>query len=283
MSNLKVKEFALDKDLSLLHKVLTAQSIPHRFCENDGKQELWILNGEFGARVHTLVEAFEAGELTTDSADLQRGKKSQTWTIKYDVLPFPTTLIVVLLGIVGYLLIVNRGNSALFEYFLFVAPRTLLTTGEIWRLITPVFLHFSLLHILFNALWVWELGRRLEMYLGRWTYVLLILSIGIGSNYIQFYAGGGNIIFGGLSGVVYGLLGFLLVARIGPDKNSAILRMPTGIFVFMIAWLILGFIGVIDIFIDGSIANGAHLGGLLIGVAAALVYFFGVKLKGAVK
>ncbi len=149
-------------------------------------------------------------------------------------------------------------------------------TGELWRLITPAFIHFNVanfhLHILFNMMWLWELGGSIEKAKTPKYLLVLILIIGVGSNFFQYAYyevtlgefGASRILFGGMSGVVYGLLGFAFVRRrfdpFFPTRvNEAILN-------FMLIWMLLGFVGIV-----GNIANIAHLSGLLIG--AALGYY----------
>src|ERR1051326_7893397 len=80
--------------------------------------------------------------------------------------------------------------------------------GEVWRLITPIFIHMNALHIIFNMLWLRDLGSMIE---GRqsWVHLLLLtLIIAAGSNLAEFYFGH-TPAFGGMSGVVYGLLGYI--------------------------------------------------------------------------
>ena len=77
--------------------------------------------------------------------------------------------------------------------------------GQYWRLVTPVFLHFGWLHIAFNCLWLWELGGRVERVMGHVNMLLLFLAIAVVSNVCQFVFGGAGL-FGGMSGVVYGLM-----------------------------------------------------------------------------
>jgi GlpG protein len=67
-----------------------------------------------------------------------------------------------------------------------------------------------------------------------------------------------------LSGVVYALLGFLW-ARGYFDRSSGI-TVPTGWVVFMVGWMLLGFTGLMDGLMGGSIANYCHLGGFAAGV-----------------
>ena len=52
---------------------------------------------------------------------------------------------------------------------------TMLSSGELWRIWTPMFMHFSLLHILFNLLWVWMIGGAIERLQGTTHFILLVL------------------------------------------------------------------------------------------------------------
>ena len=67
-------------------------------------------------------------------------------------------------------------------------------------------------HLIFNCLWVYILGKEIEDFDGKWLFLILILITSASSNYAQ-YAFSGPSIFGGLSGVVYGLLGFVLFKK----------------------------------------------------------------------
>lgn len=135
---------------------------------------------------------------------------------------------------------------------------------EYWRLLTPVFLHFGIFHILFNALWIWEFGRRIEGLAGRGNFLLIFLVTAVGSNVGQ-QLWQPDELFGGLSGVVYGLLGYLWLRHwLAPQPLS---QLTPGILPLMLIWLLLCLSGVVDWFISGGIANGAHVAGLLIGIA----------------
>ncbi|PPC77200.1 rhomboid family intramembrane serine protease [Pokkaliibacter plantistimulans] len=140
-----------------------------------------------------------------------------------------------------------------------------LESGQWWRLLTPIFLHFSLLHIVFNSLWIWESGKRLEPAFGRIWLLLAIAGIGVISNLAQYWTG--SVMFGGLSGVVYGLLGFIwLWDRLRPAQS---LNMPPALFGFMIFWLVLGYLDVPASLGMGQVANEAHLAGLFSGLLLA--------------
>jgi GlpG protein len=129
--------------------------------------------------------------------------------------------------------------------------------GEVWRLITPIFIHFQVLHILFNMLWLRDLGSMIEGRQSSTYLLLLVLVIAAGSNLAQFYFGH-NPFFGGMSGVVYGLLGYIWI-RGKFDPASGLFLHPSTV-TMMLIWLVLCFTNIL-----GPIANYAHLGGLLMG------------------
>lgn len=130
--------------------------------------------------------------------------------------------------------------------------------GQIWRLITPIFIHFGILHLLFNMLWLKDLGSMIEHVQGTKRLVFLVLLIGILSNVGQFIYAGPT--FGGMSGVVYGLLGYIWI-RSKYDPNSG-LYLPRFIVIMMMVFFVLCFFGIF-----GPIANTAHTVGLLSGMA----------------
>lgn len=134
--------------------------------------------------------------------------------------------------------------------------------GQFWRVITPIFLHFHLLHIGFNSVAMWVLGSVLERRMGAGHMVALVAIIGVGSNLAE-YAGTGPW-FGGLSGVVYGLLGYFWIQGRTNPRFGLILH--NHVVYLMLGWFVLCWIGVIP-----NVANWAHTAGLGLGMAAAWV------------
>ena len=149
------------------------------------------------------------------------------------------------------------------------AERTYLIENQWWRLITPMFLHFSFAHLAFNCLWIYVLGEKIERIDGQLIFILIIIFTGISSNLLQ-YLWTSSSLFGGLSGVIYGMLGYCLVMEM--ESNYLKYGLPPGLYLFMIAWLILGFLGILELFGFGSVANFAHLGGMLSGLMFAMIY-----------
>ena len=139
---------------------------------------------------------------------------------------------------------------------------------QYWRLVTPILLHFGWLHITFNSLWLWELGSRTERAVGSLNTLGILLVIAVLSNVGQHVFGGPGL-FGGMSGVVYGLLGFAWVA---PQLQPRWQIQPARpIMLFMVGWLLLCLFGVVEMLGFGSIANAAHLGGLVSGAVLGLL------------
>jgi GlpG protein len=134
--------------------------------------------------------------------------------------------------------------------------------GQVWRAITPIFMHAPMvpfpgfLHILFNMLWMKDLGSMVEARQSPWRLGLLVLVISAASNLAQFFVSGPN--FYGMSGVVYGLLGYIwMKGRFDPASGYFI---HPSIVAFMLIWFVFCLTGVM------AVANTVHGVGLAIGV-----------------
>jgi GlpG protein len=144
-----------------------------------------------------------------------------------------------------------------------------LDSGQYWRFITPIFLHFGLVHLVFNSLWLSMLGSRIEHLNGSSHFILLVLVTGAVSNMAQ-YLWSGSIYFGGMSGVVYALLGYIWIKhKLVPNP---VLQLPPGIVGFMLGWLAVCMTGIVDVVLGVGVANAAHLGGLVIGMLLGLIF-----------
>jgi GlpG protein len=139
---------------------------------------------------------------------------------------------------------------------------TAIRHGQVWRLITPMFLHFGILHIIFNMFWLRDLGSMIESRRGTFFFAMLVLTAAVIPNLIQYIVSGPN--FGGMSGVVYALFGYVWVkGQLDPSSGIGINRESAMI---MFVWLGLCMTGWL-----GPIANTAHVVGLIVGTAFAYV------------
>lgn len=280
-----VIRFPLTTNLKPLLEHLTSLNLSSRVTEERGEQQLWIAEQEQVLAAAELSTQWVAGELPGSSAtsafnagpadSMLTGSKPKHYELAvalHFAKRLPVTLCIILLGLVGTALIsADRQQLSFAEPFLFqglaenyfVPLSEGLAAGEYWRFITPTFLHFGFLHVLFNCLILWEVGRRIELAKGPLHYLGFILLASVVSNMSQ-YSVMNNSIFGGLSGVVYGVIGYIAVYQ--EFIKHPILQFNKATIAFFLVWLLLGVFGVIDVFIEGSIANAAHVSGLLVGI-----------------
>jgi GlpG protein len=133
-----------------------------------------------------------------------------------------------------------------------------LRRGEVWRLVTPIFLHFSGWHLFFNMMWLYDIGGLIEMRRGTLRYALFVLSAAVITNLGQYYYNYWPA-FGGMSGVNYAFLGYLWMKKEYEPEAGLGLRRDT--IILMLAWLVICMTGYM-----GPVANAAHFVGLGLGV-----------------
>jgi GlpG protein len=115
---------------------------------------------------------------------------------------------------------------------------------------------------------VWEVGRRIEFAHGVPWFLGVTFAASIAANGLQAWLAPLQL-FGGMSGVVFAYLGYVMVWDW--FRPALKIGLAKGVYIVMIAYLVLGFSGLIDLLGLGSLANGAHLGGLLAGMVLASV------------
>jgi GlpG protein len=145
------------------------------------------------------------------------------------------------------------------EELLIGQPFAAVLHGQVWRLITPIFLHLSFVHILFNMWWLFDLGTVVETRIGTLRFAMLVLVSAAVSNAAQYWYLPSPY-FGGMSGVLYALFGYVWV-RSKLDRSFGLMYPPSTA-VILIGWMLLCFTGVM-----GNVANGTHVAGLVVGAA----------------
>tara|TARA_B100000900_G_scaffold385925_1_gene375944 strand:+ start:348 stop:971 length:624 start_codon:yes stop_codon:yes gene_type:complete len=154
--------------------------------------------------------------------------------------------------------------------------QTFFIDNQWWRLISPILIHFSFTHLAFNCLWIYVLGEKIERVDSKTVFVMLVIFSSICSNFLQYYWTSSSL-FGGLSGVIYGLLGYCMILEMESDDERY--ELPPALYMFMIIWLLLGFFEVLDMFGFGKVANFAHLGGLISGMMFGMMYKYYKKIS----
>jgi GlpG protein len=187
---------------------------------------------------------------------------------------------------VALTLLTNFGLNNYLELFLFLKTdigfqypaleNNYLLNFEWWRLLTPTFLHFSLTHLAFNCLWIYILGSKIEELDGKGLLLFVFVTSSILSNAGQFLWTQ-QILFGGLSGGVYGLLGYCFIIELDGKKGRY--GLPEALYLFMLIWLLIGFTGILSVFGFGNVANTAHLIGMIAGFIIGLITKYTLILK----
>ena len=144
--------------------------------------------------------------------------------------------------------------------------------GEGWRLFSTMLLHFGIGHFVLGALGLMSFGRPVEALRGTWRFALLVLLLQAVSALAQFYWSGPN--FGGMSGVLFGLFGYIwMKARFEPFSGFI---MPGQTVVLMLLCQVLCISGAL-----GNSANACHIAGQLTGIAVGIAPTLGRRLVGS--
>ena len=161
------------------------------------------------------------------------------------------------------------------------APKfTKIFEGEYWRVVTPIFLHGNFLHILFNMLWLFLLGRELEIKIGKYRLISLIAVLAVLTNTAQYLMSGP--LFLGFSGVICGLGGFIWVReKCAPWEGYSVPKGTLGfLFLFVIGMMALQGIALVFAkmelgkFSVSNLGNTAHVSGLVLGCLMAKIPVF---------
>ena len=287
----KVGELQSEKQARSFHDTLVARGIENTTEEEDGGAfSIWVHDDDqiaeaarHFAMFQSAPDAPEFREASTKAAavraQLVKSERSRRSTVIDEARVgyernfmgggFVTMLLVVItIAITGYTGFFGPGGggdrAALAKFhisqmwFIHGISSFLpeVRAGEVWRLITPIFLHVDIMHIVFNMMWLVQFGRFIESRLGGAKLLAFVLAIGIGSNLAEYLWKQPN--FGGMSGVNYGLFGYLwMKAKFGRDPGWELNPQTVQL---MLMWMVICYTGML-----GPVANAAHTVGLMIG------------------
>ncbi|KKA08817.1 peptidase S54 [Pseudomonas ogarae] len=279
MSAVAVLRLPLAVDLSGFVKLLQRMQVPHRVSEEAGEQVLWVPD-EVSEDVRSLYARFPAGDPEQQLELPDTGGTSRRAGFVQQLTRSPVTALVLLLSLIVSAVTLLGDNLETLRWLTFLEFRIVgdyiqftpladsLAAGQWWRLVTPMLIHFGFLHIAMNGMWYWELGRRIEARQGGINLLGLTLLFSLVSNFAQYFFSGPTL-FGGLSGVLYGLLGHCWIYQLLAPNPAY--HLPRGVLVMMLVWLLLCLSGLVSLIGFGEIANAAHVGGLLVGCFTGLL------------
>ena len=258
---------------------LEIQGIENQILSEDASHAVWIINEQDLEAAKELARLYNGVSTEADRAQAERVRKDREAIGKPVRIPGLTQPGASRGGPVGQLTLGLIVLSVLVSVFsslgdvespilrgLFIVPVEVTSTSirwlnvfdwsQPWRLLTPMLIHFGILHLAFNMLWLYRLGSQIESMSGVLVWIGLVLAAQIPGALVQFETSGP--LFGGMSGVVYGLFGYSwMQARYG-SRGYVITDQDT---LWIMGWFILCATGLI-----GHIANAQHALGLVFGL-----------------
>jgi len=177
---------------------------------------------------------------------------------------FYSLKLVVVIVLIFFIQLMSRGFTDLFLL------NSSAWQGEIWRFITPIFLHGGGGHLLYNMFALALFGSVLERVIGSKRFLIVFFITGIFANLLSVSFYNSSL---GASGAIMGVIGALVIMR--PGMTVWAFGMPMPMFIAAGLWAAGDVIGV---FVPSNVANIAHLSGMGLGFVLG-VYFRNWKIK----
>lgn len=172
------------------------------------------------------------------------------------------TWFIIIISCIPYFILRNHGLDAISGWFMPVTLPELFQPFSLWKIWTPTFVHYTMLHLVTNLYLWWLFASKIEM-VSRTQLIVVFFISAIVANLSQWWVVGEK--FGGLSGVMYATLGYLWVLKQYTGNKQYD-------FDSILGWLLILAIPVAATGVFGKFANYAHLGGLLCGALLAIAY-----------
>ncbi len=237
------------------------------FMEKDTPyfQQIMQAAESFDPQDSATQNSWEVGSIAENTTDYYASifrkfftKTTFSWE---NISPIKFTLFITLLCFSVYILEVIGFRESIMQVFHY--PTNASEQEEWWRYITPALVHLSWWHLGFNLLFWWLFAGVIERQCGTLQLIILFFCSALISAMVENYFSGPD--FFGLSGVVYAVLGFVLILnKFFPERFI----LPEGFFSMLIIGLILGFATPIIGIYTG---NAAHISGFVTGIFLALM------------
>lgn len=151
-----------------------------------------------------------------------------------------------------------------------------LREGQLWRLITPIFLHRDWLHLILNVSWLFFLGAMMEERMGKGKWVLFIFSTAMICNCAQYIVTGP--MFCGFSGVLRGMISYIWARKtFFPLECYPLSRLTINLSIAYVALMFgLELLGLYTNFypFGADLANTSHLAGVFMGLVLGSMPYF---------
>jgi GlpG protein len=234
--------------------------------------------GEAITKARKIIEAKER-ERREAVKNFKRVEANQRKLMSGGRMPPLTLGLFVVCILIGFLTNFSspRGASSLgksiLEQFRFVTvedfqesggnPAASILKGQVWRVITPILLHGGILHLAMNMFMFVSLGRLVERWVGTPRFAVMVLLLAVAPNLLQGLSPEwmhGTPFFVGISGVLYGLFGYVWIrSSLNPTHGVSI---PFPFVVILVGLIVVGLSGLVP---NWQFADLCHLGGLVVG------------------
>lgn len=186
-----VLRFPLEQNLLPFLRYLEQQHIRHHVTEEDGQQQLWIAEAAQLVPVAHAAACWAEGNLEIEPVLVSpdSAPTADKWAMVLQLLGrVPISLLSIFLGFLGALAIfadpvtLRYAEPFLYQPIMngrFLPLSAVWEAGQYWRLLTPIFLHFGFLHILFNGMILWEVGRRIEIAKSSGHFFFVVIATGL--------------------------------------------------------------------------------------------------------
>lgn len=281
----QIGNLADEKQAKLFSDHLVANRVHNEIEEDRGTWAIWIKDEEQVDDAKARLERFRANPAATefrsahsganevraadeqDMANYRRRVRSRSGIFPkfggYGIGPLTFGLIFLCIGFAVYSKL--GYDRDVYRRFVLADPENAdgtflpeVRAGQYWRLVSPIFVHFGPLHLVFNLIWFFQLGSMIEARRGTLTFAMLVLvtaTVPLIAEYLLSRPG----YVGGMSGVVYGLAGYIWM--LGKYDQASGVYLDRASIQWLLIWLIVCFTGAV-----GPIANVAHVAGLVIGM-----------------
>lgn len=279
---IKAVSLGIDIDLLSYSQFLKQQGLRHRIVEESGMQTIYVESSTEVQFIQQSLESFiNVEEVLQSERVISSGSAISIKGIIYSILtafiqnPITMVLIVVCLTVAVISSLGTAVSRVDFMFYPLIDSSSLSallgdinSLGIAFGTLAPMFLHFGELHLVFNLLWLWYFGKQLESLQPAGMFIVLVVLTSFVSNTTQYMAIEYNN-FGGMSGVVYGLLGYTWIIHSLMPRSYLLIN--TNMFIFFVIALVL-----MEVIASSWIATAAHVGGLVsgmaIGIATVLFY-----------
>ena len=284
---IKAASLGIDIDLLSYSQFLKQQGLRHRSVEESGMQAIYVESSIEVQFIQQSLEKFINGkEIEQSERARSSGSAISIKRIIYSILtafiqsPITMILIVICLTVAAISSLGAAASRVDFMFYPLIDSSSLSaligdinSLGVAFGTLAPMFLHFGELHLVFNLLWLWYFGKQLESLQPAGMFIALVVLTSFVSNTTQYMAIEYNN-FGGMSGVVYGLLGYTWIIHSLMPRSYLLIN--TNMFIFFVLALVL-----MEVVASSWIATAAHVGGLVSGVAIgiATVLFYRLILN----